>query len=83
MAPSAATPSNRPNAFLVRRLLKEAEVAKRLNVSIRTLQTWRVRGGGPPFLKLGASVRYDGSVLESWEAGRVRSSTSDPGPQAT
>lgn len=66
----------------VRRRLTEAEAAERLALSVRTLQQWRVRGGGPPFLKLGASVRYDVEALESWVSGQARSSTSDPGPRA-
>lgn len=61
------------------RRLTEKEAAARLALSSRTLQQWRVTGGGPPFLKLGASVRYDERDLEQWAAAQVRRSTADPG----
>jgi predicted DNA-binding transcriptional regulator AlpA len=64
----------------VGRNLKEKEAAERLNLSVRTLQSWRVRGIGPPFLKLGAAVRYPEEGIEAWKETRLRSSTSDPGP---
>lgn len=45
-----------------------------------TLHTWRCRGEGPPFLKLGArSVRYQRRALLEWLAARQRRNTSDPG----
>ena len=37
-----------------------------------TLATYRVRGGGPPFLRLGGLVRYTLEDLEAWLAGRRR-----------
>jgi len=66
----------------IRRRLTEKEAAARLALSARTLQQWRVRGGGPPFLKLGASVRYDAAALDSWADAQQRANTSDPGPAA-
>jgi Helix-turn-helix domain len=40
-------------------LLKEDEAAQLLGFSVRALQNWRVRGGGPVFVKVSArSVRY-------------------------
>jgi excisionase family DNA binding protein len=62
-------------------LLTEAQAADLLNLSIRTLQAWRVRGGGPLFVRLGRSVRYrrtdiskwlDASVLPHTSAGTTR-----------
>jgi Helix-turn-helix domain len=44
-----------------------------------TLHTWRSRGGGPPFLKLGAAVRYQRRTLFEWLARRQRLNTSDDG----
>jgi hypothetical protein len=38
-------------------LLNESSVAKRLHCEVKTLQAWRCRGGGPPF------VRVDDLVL--------------------
>lgn len=37
-----------------------------------TLATYRVRDGGPPFLRLGGLVRYTLEDLEAWLAGRRR-----------
>lgn len=59
-----------------RRLLTEKEAAPYLALSVRTLQAWRVRGGGPPFVKLGAAVRYDVAALDQWTEAQVRANTS-------
>lgn len=58
-----------------RQRLTERDAADELNISFRTLQQWRVRGIGPPYLKLGRSVRYDADVLEDWLAAQSRTST--------
>ncbi len=47
-------------------LLNEDEAAKFLAVSVRTLQAWRTRGIGPPFVRLGRSVRYVRQALLDW-----------------
>ena len=58
-----------------------AEIAAYLRVSVRTLQSWRHRGGGPPFRKYGELVRYKGSAVLEWDESRSRRSTSDaPAP---
>ena len=66
----------------IRRRLTEREAADRLALSVRTLQQWRVKGNGPPFMKLGAAVRYDADALEQWVDRQTRAHTSDPGPAA-
>ncbi len=58
------------------RLVDENEAADLLGLSKRTLQAWRVRGGGPPFLKLGRLVRYDAAMLWDWAAAHVAENTS-------
>ena len=45
-------------------------------VSARTLQRWRLEGGGPVFVKLGRLVRYRQSDLEHFLDERARTSTS-------
>ena len=61
-------------------LLSEKETASELGFSVRTLQAWRVRGGGPSFVKVSARcVRYRQSDLDSWVEERIRRSTSDRG----
>jgi Helix-turn-helix domain len=49
-------------------LLSEEQVAERWMVSVKTLQGWRVRGGGPKFIKLGRVVRYSELDLEEFLA---------------
>lgn len=53
------------------------EAADFLRLSPRTLEKYRVRGGGPPFRKLGRRVVYALSDLEDWAGRRVCDSTSD------
>jgi hypothetical protein len=53
------------------------EAADFLRLSPRTLEKYRVRGGGPPFRKLGRRVIYALSDLEEWAGRRVCDSTSD------
>ncbi|QEN87723.1 helix-turn-helix domain-containing protein [Labrys sp. KNU-23] len=59
------------------RLLNEIEAAMLLSLSHRTLQCWRSRGDGPPFLRLGTAVRYRRSELDAWLSERRRSAGSD------
>ena len=60
-------------------LLREAEAARRLGTSVRTLQKWRCSGKGPRFVRLSRAVRYDPSDLDAFIAVGRRTSTSDPG----
>ena len=62
--------------------LNVAEAARRLGLSVSTLNKLRVFGGGPVFLKLGRRVAYDPSDLEEWLASKRRSSTSDDGSRS-
>ncbi len=50
-----------------------------LGLSPATLETLRIRGGGPTFSKLGRRVVYQREDLDAWLAERRRQSTSDPG----
>lgn len=59
-------------------LVKEAEAARILDLSKRTLQKWRVEGHGPVYIRVSArAIRYRLVDLESWINERVRSSTSE------
>ncbi len=59
-------------------LLTEKELAKVTGFSPRTLQSWRCRGLGPPFLKISQGcIRYQRAEVEKWLASRWRRSTSD------
>jgi hypothetical protein len=57
-------------------LLSQRDTARRLNVSVRTLERWRVNGGGPPFVKYGRKVGYRDPDLEAWLAAHVVPNTS-------
>lgn len=64
-------------------LLRESDVAERWNLSERCLQAWRLRGDGPPYLKLGRAVRYRLSDLDLWLENRRRTSTSSDTAHST
>ncbi len=48
------------------KLLTQAEVAKYLRVSTKTLKRWRDAGKGPKCFKIGNSLRYDRFLFEQW-----------------
>jgi excisionase family DNA binding protein len=58
-------------------LMTEQEAARRLTVSVKTLQAWRVRGGGPRFVKVGRLVRYTEAAIEEFIRLHTLSSTSE------
>jgi hypothetical protein len=58
--------------------LTQTQAAEHLNLSPRTLEKYRVIGGGPKFRKFGTRVRYTLSDLNEWSAARTFESTSDP-----
>ena len=60
--------------------IKTKEAAALVGLSHRTLETYRSKGGGPPYALLGSrSVRYLPSLVLAWAAARCRRSTSDDG----
>lgn len=54
------------------------QAASRLGVSPRTLEHWRLTGGGPAYLKLGGAVRYAEQDLLEWSDSCRRKSTTEP-----
>jgi hypothetical protein len=50
----------------------EAELARRSGLSARTLQGWRQKGGGPPWIKVGRRVLYPRPDAETFFQGRSR-----------
>jgi len=55
-------------------LLKEEDAGYLLNLSVRTLQAWRIRMAGPPFVQVGRAVRYRRRDLLAWiDANTIRS----------
>lgn len=60
------------------RMIDEHEAAKFVGYTIRALQNWRLRGGGPKFLKVsGRSIRYRRRDLIIWAEGLLVASTSE------
>jgi hypothetical protein len=57
--------------------LNENQAADFLGVSVRTLQAWRVRGGGPPYVKIGRAVRYQRRVLLTFQEQHTVASTTE------
>lgn len=55
----------------------EMQAATFLGVSVRTLQAWRVRGSGPPYLKIGRSVRYQRRALAAFQEQHTVTSTTE------
>ena len=49
------------------RTLTDLEVAERLGVSRFTVRSWRLKGVGPRFLKLGRAVRYRSQDVDEYE----------------
>jgi hypothetical protein len=47
-------------------LLNERDVADLLDLSVRTLQSWRIRLAGPPFVQVGRAIRYRRRDLIAW-----------------
>ena len=57
--------------------LNENHAAEYLGVSVRTLQAWRVRGGGPRYVKIGRAVRYQRRELAAFQQSHTVSSTTE------
>jgi hypothetical protein len=55
----------------------ENQAATFLGVSVRTLQAWRVRGGGPPYVKIGRAVRYQRRALVMFQEAHTVTSTTE------
>jgi predicted DNA-binding transcriptional regulator AlpA len=52
--------------------IPEKEAAPYIGMSTMFLRISRMRGDGPPYLKIGRSVRYDTADLDRWlESKRV------------
>jgi predicted DNA-binding transcriptional regulator AlpA len=67
-----AHPSNQPT------YLRTPEAAARLGLAPSTLDGLRVRGNGPPFIRLTPrSVTYAVDVLDAWARARQFNSTSE------
>ena len=58
-------------------LMTTSQAAKVLGLSRRTLEAYRVRGGGPRFVRIAPTcVRYRPQDVEAWVDARLRENTS-------
>ena len=59
------------------RLINEYMAAGFLGYTVRALQNWRVRGGGPNYVKVSArSIRYRRRDLLAWIEAKTQANTS-------
>jgi hypothetical protein len=74
-SPQKALSSGKASGF--ERLLTPNEAADRLRVSLSWLAKARMRGDGPPFIKVRRSIRYSDAALAQWIRANQRLSTSE------
>jgi excisionase family DNA binding protein len=55
-----------PAADTSRPLLTIEDVAARLAVSVGCVRAWRLKGEGPPAIRVGNSLRWAEKDLEAW-----------------
>lgn len=53
-------------------MLRQSQLARRWNMSTRTLERWRAENYGPPYLILGGSIRYRLDDIVAFEAAGLR-----------
>lgn len=59
-------------------LLTQKQAAELLNVSPRTMENWRLRGGGPRFARIGhRNIRYRGEDIDRWIAEHTFANTTE------
>ncbi len=64
-------------------LINEKAAANYLDLTDRSMQAFRQRGGGPRYIMISSRcIRYRRVDLKPWADARMRSSTSDPGQAA-
>jgi hypothetical protein len=74
-APATSVP--KADEAVIPRLLTSVEFARELKVSMSWLAKARMRGDGPPYVKIGRSVRYPDPGARDWIEAQSRTSTSE------
>ena len=59
-------------------MVRTKQAAIILDVTKSTLESWRCRGGGPPFVRYGRAIRYREEDLDRFIVSKIRRNTSDP-----
>jgi hypothetical protein len=74
---SDSSPTAQSDPDWLDRLITEQEAANFLCYSVRALQNWRLRGGGPEYVRVSRrSVRYRRRDLNAWANDRREAHTS-------
>ncbi|WP_372585084.1 helix-turn-helix transcriptional regulator [Mycobacteroides abscessus] len=47
-------------------LLTIVELSERLRVSVGCIRAWRLRGEGPPAIRVGSALRWDTTEVDAW-----------------
>lgn len=63
---------------LPRRWINDVELAGYLGVSVATTRRWRLHHAGPPFTKIGSSVRYALDEVDRWMSKQPRGGSAEP-----
>lgn len=42
------------------------QLASRLRVSVGCIRAWRIKGEGPPAIRVGAALRWDPAEVDDW-----------------
>ena len=69
-------PTSKTNSG-IERLLTPKEIADLFRVSTSWLAKARMRGDGPPFIRIGRSIRYSEAAVRQWMKSQQRLSTSE------
>ena len=64
-----------PTAIAI--LMTPNDAATVLKVSLSWLAKARMHGNGPPYIRVGRSIRYSDAALMQWMKSKQRSSTSE------
>lgn len=73
MASQATKRSASPGEFLTIQ-----QLAERFQVSVGCIRAWRLRGEGPPAIKLGNSLRWDLVEVDRWVDAQRESRYGEP-----
>jgi predicted DNA-binding transcriptional regulator AlpA len=79
--PVAGTDATNSTGAAAERMLTSPEASDVLRLSESWLAKARMRGDGPPYAKMGRSIRYPESELLQWMRSHLRSSTSSNRPR--
>ena len=78
LASGSALTSTIGDAGLVQsKLLNERVLATHLNVTVKAVQAWRQRGGGPKFVRVGRAIRYRPEDVQVWLEANTFETTTD------